>query len=224
MFKHTMASINIIKSEAALLSYVANIVSSLFMIGYLIFASALGRGFIAVNITLCVLTAANLIIYLATHTRCSKQSKTVRKFSKHIYNISRIILNAIPLGFLLYILAFTNDEVSRIEMVLIPILILVWLVQVILEFSSLYIQSRFTLFANGIEMDIENVIRPLLKIRNMVNGSDVEGAFDISEHNRSRLTEKAEESEQNKAENSVKNEIIDKLTKTKDRIKELIKR
>ena len=122
MFKHTMASLNIIKGEAQFLSFIANVISSLFMIGYLIFASALGRGFLAVNITLCVLTAVNFTVYLLTRKKCSKESKRVRKISKHTYNISRIILNAIPLGFLLYILAFTNEEVSRIEMVLLPIL------------------------------------------------------------------------------------------------------
>lgn len=224
MFKHTMASINIIKNEAALLSYIANIVSALFMMGYLIFASALGRGLLAVNITLCVLTAANFIIYLVTRKKCSKESKRVRKISKHTYNISRIILNAIPLGSLLYILAFTSEEISRIEMVLLPVLILIWLAQVVFEISSIYIQSRFTLFANGIEMDIENVIKPLIKIRNAVSGTDGENAFDISERNRNLLGEKVEKNEEKNSESSVKEEIIDKLSKTRDKIKELIKR
>ena len=224
MFKHTMASLNIIKGEAQFLSFIANVISSLFMIGYLIFASALGRGFLAVNITLCVLTAVNFTVYLVTRKKCSKESKRVRKISKHTYNISRIILNAIPLGFLLYILAFTNEEVSRIEMVLLPLLIIVWLAQIVFEFSSIYIQSRFTLFANGIEMDIENVIKPILKIRNAVNGTDGEGAFDISEHNRNLLSDRAGETEKKKTENTVKDELMDKLTKTKDKIKELIKR
>ncbi len=224
MFKHTMASVNIIKGEAALLSYISNLISSLFTIGYLIFASAIGRGVHAVNVALCLLTASNLIIYLITRKKCTKESKKVRKISKHAYNISRLVLNAIPLGFLLYILAFTNEQVSRIEMVLLPVLILIWLSQIVFEFSSLYIQSRFTLFANGIEMDIENIVKPLLKIRNAVTGKDTEEAFDISEHNRNLLSDKAEEREQKKPENSVKDEFMEKLSKTKDKIKELIKR
>ena len=222
MFKHTMASVNIIKSELSLLSYIANIISAVFMMGYLIFASVWGRGFLAVNIILGVLTAANFLTYLITRNKCGKESKRVRKFVKHFYNISRIILNAIPLATILYILAFTAEEVSRIEMVLLPVLILIWLFQVVLEISSLYIQSRFTLFVDGIEMDIENAIKPILKLRNMINGTDAEARLEgdkISEHNRTVLTEKVEESD-----GLSKSDILEKLSKTKDKIKEFIKR
>ena len=222
MFKHTMASVNIIKGELSLLSYIANIISALFMMGYLIFASVGGRGFLAVNITLCVLTAVNFITYLITRNKCDKESKRVRKFVKHFYNISRIILNAIPLATILYILAFTTEEVSRIEMVILPVLILIWLAQVVLEISSLYIQSRFTLFVDGIEMDIENAIRPILKVRNMINGTEGNARFDsdrVSDHNRTILSEKVGEND-----DGAKLDIIDKLSKTKDKIKEFIKR
>jgi len=218
MLKHTMASLNIIKGELSLLSYIANIISAIFMIGYLILASVWGRGLLAVNIALCVLTAANLLTYLITRNRCGKKSKRVRKFVKHFYNISRIILNAIPLATLLYILAFTTEEVSRIETVLLPVLIIIWLFQVVLEISSLYIQSRFTLFVDGIEMDIENLIKPLLKVRNMINGSDSEPRFDsdrVSEHNRTVLSEKVGKREEH--------EGLDMLSKAKEKIKELIK-
>lgn len=227
MFKHTMASVNIIKSEISFLSFLANIISSVFMIGYLIFASIGGRGFLVVNIILCALTAVNFVTYLVTRKRCDKESKKVRKFVRHFYNISRIILNAIPLCTVLYVLAFTNEEISRIEMVILPLLIIVWLMQVILEILSLYIQSRFTLFVDGIEMDIENVIRPIMKVKNVICGSHGETQFDnerISDHNRAVLSEKAEEIRQEKEENSPKNEILAKLAKTKDAIKELIKK
>ena len=227
MFKHTMASVNIIKSEVSLLSYIANIISALFMIAYLIFASVGGKGFLAVNIVLCVLTATNFVIYLVTRKRNDKESKSIRKLSRHFYNISRIILNAIPLGTVLYLLAFTSEEISRIEMVFLPLLILVWLSQVVLEILSLYIQSRFTLFVNGIEMDIENVIRPILKVKNVLSGTHSEPQLDngrISEHNRAVLSEKAEEQRKAKEQDTPKNELFEKLTKTKDAIKEFIKR
>lgn len=227
MFKHTMASVNIIKSEVSLLSYIANIISAVFMIGYLVFASVGGRGFLAVNITLAVLTAANFIIYLITRKSCDKEAKKIRNLSRHIYNISRIILNAIPLCTVLYVLAFTDEQISRIELVLLPLIILVWLAQVVLEIMSLYIRSRLTLFVDGIEMDIENVIRPLLKVKNLVSGNQGEPKFDnerVSEHNRAVLTEQVEEDRKNREEHSLKNEVLQKFEKTKEIVKEFIKR
>ena len=92
-----MASYNIIKGELSFLSYLANIICSVFMIGYLIFSSATGGGILGVNITLCALTAINLLIYLVTKAKNGKESKRVRKIAKHFYSVSRIVLNAIPL-------------------------------------------------------------------------------------------------------------------------------
>ena len=83
MFKHTMASYNIIKGEISLLSYLANIISSVFMIGYLIFSSVTGGGILGVNITLAALTAINLATYLITKAKKSAESKKLRKFLKH---------------------------------------------------------------------------------------------------------------------------------------------
>ena len=227
MFKHTIASANIIKSELSLLSYLVNIVSSVFLIGYMIFATVIGRGFLAVNITLCVLTAVNFTVYLITRGKRDREAKSIRKFVKHFYNISRIILNAIPLGSVLYLLAFTSEDVSRIEMVFIPLLIILWIAQVIFEISSLYIESRMTLFVDGLRMDIE----PFMKIKNVISGeSEKNLKSSVSDAHRALLTEEAEkyiaEKEEREEEERAtpKDSIVKRIANTASIIKDYIKK
>ena len=227
MFKHTKASMNIIMDEISFLSYLANIISSAFLMAYLVYASIVGRGYLAVNIVLCVLCAANLTTYLITRKRKEKEAKRVRKFVYHFYRISKIILNAIPLGTVLYLLAFTNDEINRIEIVLLPLMIISWIFQVVFEITYFYVENRLTLLVDGFELDVENAIKPVLKVKNFISGNNEEPRFDsetISEHNRALLTERAEEDQKKKEQNSPKSEISEKINRAKEAIKEFIKR
>ncbi len=224
MFKHTMASVNIIKGELSLISYIVNIISSVFMLGYLIFATVMDRGILAVNITLLTLTAVNFVTYLITRKRNGSSSKKIKKFVKHFYNVSRIILNAIPLGTVLYLLAFTEEEISRIETVLLPLLILVWLAQVVLEISSIYIESRITLFVDGLKMDIE----PIIKIKNAFSGESSRTVdLNVSDSNRAFLTDEAEkyiEAREKEEENVRKDGFVKRMTNTLGMIKDYIKK
>ena len=74
MLKHTMACVGIIKDELSFFSFIANVISALFMIGYLVFASFVGRGVLWINITLCALTALNFVTYLITRKKNSNNS------------------------------------------------------------------------------------------------------------------------------------------------------
>ena len=224
MFKHTMASVNIIKSELSIISFIVNIISSVFMMGYLLFATLTRRGFLAVNIVLLVLAAVNFVTYLITRNRKDREAKSIRKFVKHFYNISRIVLNAIPLGTILYLLAFTTEEIKRIEMVFIPLLIIVWIMQVVLEISSLYIESRITLFVDGLKMDIE----PIMKIKNAISGDSIKNSdFAVSDSNRLLLSDEAEkyiEEKKAQEEENPKDSFAKRISNTLGVIKEYIKK
>ena len=224
MLKHTMASVGIIKDELSFFSFIANVISSLFMVGYLVFASFVGRGVLWINISLCGLTAINFVTYLATRKKNSNESKSVRKFVKHFYRVSRIVLNAIPIGTVLYLLAFTNEEINRVELVFLPLLILVWLAQVVLEISTLYVESRFTLFVDGLKMDME----PILKIKNAILGNnDKEVDLNVSKGHRDMLAEEAErraEYKESEEESDSKDGIVKRFTNTVSAIKEYIKK
>ncbi len=234
MIKNTMASVNIIKRELSLFSFLANLISSLIMIGYLIFSMVMGRGIFGVNIALCTLTVFNLSIYLVTKSAEDKNAKKLRRRAKHFYNISKVVLNAIPLATVLYILAFTSEDIPRMEMVLLPLMLIMWLVQLTLEIATLYIQSRMTLFTDAIKLDFEEVVKPLVRAKNAFLGAPEEEpeSDGVSRHNRRLLSEKVAEAEREKAERraaegepmTAKEKVTATVTKAAEKIRELIKK
>ena len=229
MLNHTYASLDIVKKELSFFAFMANIISSVFMLGYLIFASIFGRGILGINIALASLTTVNLIVYLAFRKRKDKESKAFRKFVYHFYKISKILLNSIPLASILYLLAFTGEEISRIEMVFLPLVILLWLAQVVLEISTLYFQSRLTLLVDGVKMDFETVINPIVKAKNILKiarGEEVEEVELVSNRNRDIISQKASEraAEKEAQREARKSDVATAISKTKDIIREFVKK
>ena len=234
MIKNTLASVSIIKRELSLFSFLANLFSSLIMIAYLTFSMIMQRGILAVNIVLAALTVFNLTVYLVTKRAGGSDAKKLRRRVKHFYNISKIVLNSIPIATVLYILAFTGEEIPRLEMVLLPLMIIMWIVQLSLEVATVYIQSRITLFTDAIRLDFEEAIRPITRAKNAIFGApeEEEEADRISKRNRRILSEEVAERKAEKAEQRAesgepltkKEAIISSVSKTAERIKELIKK
>ena len=191
MIKNTKASVNIILSELSFFAFLANLISPLFTIGYLTFSLMAGRGILAVNIALVSIAALNLAVFLITKNTENKSTKKMRRRVKHFCTLSKIVLNAIPLASVLYILAFTGEEISKIELALLPLMLLMWLVQLTLELVTLYVQNRLTLFTDAIKLDIEETVKPLTKVKNAFLGApekdDEEG---VSDHNRRVLAKR----------------------------------
>ena len=181
MFKHTRAYLKLIQSELSLFSLIANLVSSFFMIGYMTYSLIADRGIMGVNIALLALAVVNLTIYLTVKAVKSGKADSFRRVEKHIYNISRIFINAVPLAAVIYSLAFAGEELSQIELVLLPLMILLWVFQTALELVTLYLERRLRLFADAIALDYE----PIRKIVNSLKGdSRANETSQISEKNR----------------------------------------
>lgn len=212
MFKYTVASVNKIIGELRSLAHVMSILTALFMTGYLTVACILDIGFLALNIVLLALTVANFVTYLAVHYRADKKSKKVGKRVNHACKISKFFLNLLSLAAVVYTVAVSPESVSTFRLVMLPLMIIIWVLQFVLEVISLYIESRLALFVDGIQMDLEGVVRPAIRVRNAVNtfiGEEEIEEDTVSEHNRKILSEQAAEDE-GKRERK-KNEIYSKV-------------
>ncbi len=208
MLKYTTASINKIAGELRAFAHFTSIFTSVFMILYLLVASILGIGLLPINIILLLLTLANLVVYTVTRYKADKRSKNVGKKVNHAYKITKIILNLLSISTIVYTVAATPEKISSFRLVMLPLMIIVWCLSLIIEVFSLYIESRLTLFVDGIEMDFEGVIRPAMKVKNSVNsliGEKTEGIELVSEHNRKILKEQA--AEDNVKREKKKNEL-----------------
>ncbi len=227
MLNHTKAYLKLIQSELSLFSLIANLVSSLFMIGYMTYSLIAPRGILAVNIALLSLAVVNLAIYISTKVIKSRGAEKFRKMERHIYNLSRIIINSVPLAAVIYSLAFTNADISKIELVFLPLMILLWIFQTALELVTLYLEKRLRLFADAIMLDYE----PIRKVVNSIKGdSRANDVSAVSEKNRILLTDMAMQyAEENKSdaeeeEPIVKDGWLTRIANAKSAIKELIKK
>ena len=227
MFKHTFASVNLIKRELSFFAFLVSIISTLCTVTFLIVSIALGRGYPALNIVLLILVSLNFAVYATI--RVLSGAKEIRKISLHFYRIAKILLGLIPLVIVISSLAFTSAEFSRIELVFLPLVLLAWIMQVIFELFSLYVESRLALFADAIKIDVEGVVNPLLKLRNAINGESYrDDGIRISEQSRKKLNEELErepeKSEPEYTDAPPKDDFFTRLSKTKEAIRELIKK
>ena len=227
MFKHTRAYLKLIQSELSLFSLIANLVSSFFMIGYMTYSLIADRGIMGVNIALLALAVVNLTIYLTVKAVKSGKADSFRRVEKHIYNISRIFINAVPLAAVIYSLAFAGEELSQIELVLLPLMILLWVFQTALELVTLYLERRLRLFADAIALDYE----PIRKIVNSLKGdSRANETSQISEKNRVLRSDMAAQYAEEKPDSDeeeapvVKDGWIKRISNARDAFKELMKK
>ena len=227
MLNHTKAYLKLIQSELSVFSFVANLVSSLFMIGYMTYSLTIEKGILWVNILLLSLATANLFAYFITKAVKSKKADKFRKMERHVYNISRIFINAVPLAAVMYTLVFTSEEISRVELVFLPLMILLWIFQASLELITLYLEKRLKLFADAIALDYE----PIRKVINSLKGdSRANEKSAVSDKNRAFLTDIVEEYIEEKSEANeetepvVKDGWLTRLSNVKSAVKELMKK
>ena len=182
------------------------------------------RGLLGVNIALLAVTFINLIVYVIVSLKQTGELKKIRKVEKHIYKLSKICLNAIPLGTVIYSLAVEAGELSQLELVFMPLIILLWVVQVALEITTLYVESRLSLFTDGIKLDLE----PIFKIKNAWMGESKKETPPVSEKHRSLLTEEIESKEEDEVvvEDApvAKEGVFTRLSNVASAVKELIKK
>lgn len=195
MLKYTVAASKKIVDDLRLLAHIVTILMQSFMICYLGVAIVLNNGSRIINAVLCTLTALNFIVYLVTYGRSEKRAKTIKGAVSRSYTYIKLSLNAFSLASVIYSIYVSAAEVSGITLVIAPIMILLWVAQVLFQLAKVYAENRFNLFLDALKMDFEFVLNPLNKAKNMVHdflGEERETYKDASEKNRRILTERAE--------------------------------
>lgn len=227
MLKYTIASTKKIKEELSLLGFLLKITVSLVMLAYLTVATVLELGYLYVNIALTAITAIDLAVYMITRSSYNKKVKKAGRAAGHVYTASKIVLNAITLASIIYTVCFDSEEVTKLVLVLTPVMIIFWILQFVCELITLYVESRMELFVTGIQMDIETVMRPYQKVKNIVLGAmgeePSEPEDNVSSHNRRILETRAGEDAQKRAAkrrdrfNRIKNIIFGKTDINSDK-------
>ena len=115
-------------------------------------------------------------------------------------------------------------------MVTTPLMIVLWVLQVLFEIVKVYVSIRADLVIDGLAMDFEFVTKPFMKARNVLHdfiGEEREAESSVSSENRRILTEQAginDEEKKKKKANKPKNIILRAIGEAKRRLMEKIKR
>ena len=194
MLKYSRAAFGIIKEELTSISFFVTMASSVMMMAYLLYATLAGSGVLGANIALCSVTAVNLISYILMHRAETRGVKEARSWIKHTCKITKLCINAVSLATMVYAVVTTPDQVSTITLVLLPLMIIFWALQAILEVVTLYVKSRIDLFYNGIQMDFDYVIAPLAKVKSVVGavmGEEPVASAPVGRYNEQLLKRRA---------------------------------
>lgn len=196
MLKYTIAACSRIVKDLKILAHTVTIIMQSVMIVYLTFAAIVGNGSRAINITLASLTAANLVFYLITYGRNDKKSKKVRGAVSRVYVWAKLSLNAISLASVIYSIYASAAYETGLTVVVAPIMIVLWVAQVLFQIIKAYVENRAALFTDGLRMDFEFVMKPVNKAKNIIHdffGEEREEHKSASEKNKRILTAEAEE-------------------------------
>ena len=196
MLKYSKASLGIIKQELATISFFVALLSSFLMMVYLVYSTIVGNGIFVANIALCVITTINFVTYILMHRAEAKDVREARNWIKHTCRITKLGINAVSLATIVYAVVSTPDEVNAITLVLLPLMIIFWVLQAIVEMVTLYVKSRMDLFLAGIQMDFDYVLTPLAKVKNAVGsvmGEEPQEPTTVSPHNERLLKTRVEE-------------------------------
>ena len=196
MFKYTVAAYHKIVNDLKMLAHVFTIVVQSLMILYMTYSAIVNNGSRAINITLGALTLASLLFYLFTYGRDNKKVKRVRGLVSRGYAIAKLTINAVSLASIVYSIYVGASDISALSLVITPLMIIMWVLQVLFQFAKAYAENRLALLVDGIEMDVEFVANPIKRVKNVVHdflGEEREAESGVSEKNRRILTKQAEE-------------------------------
>ena len=183
MFKNTVAACHIIAKEIRIFARVATSLYTIFMIAYLLYSAIVND--ITIKYVLAAIIGMSYLANLFLGSKKSKEAQTVKNNIRHLSAFAKLVLNAVSLATILYAIQTAPDTVGRLQAIVLPLLILVWILQLLLELCSLYIESRLTLLIDGLEMDFEPAIKAKIFVHNAFGGNDPK--LHISDHNRKMI-------------------------------------
>ena len=230
MLKYTVAAFSRIKRDLEILSKFAAILMQSFMTVYLTLAIVFDNGSRVINSILLGLTVVHFTLYLIFDGKKTKLAKKVKGYNSKIYTYSKLALNAVSLASVIYSIYVSPDVISSITMVTTPLMIVLWVLQVLFEVVKVYVSVRADLVLDGLAMDFEFATKPIVKARNVLHdfiGEEREPETSVSAENRRILTEQAEINEEEKKKKKAerpKNILLRAFDEAKRRLMEKIKK
>ncbi len=221
MFDYTKVAIGKTINDFKKTSYVVTLIMQVFYIAYLIYASFAGVGFLAINISLAVVSLAYLIFYLTTY---DKKQKKLKFFTARAYKWFKLTINAFTLAVSLYGIYTAAKNVNPISIILATLMIITWILQLVMEIIVIIFENKKQFILEAFEADVEKYMKPVHAVTNFIDkvrGREIEEPKENKEPTKNRQildrmvsdkrAEKAKETASNEFKSDVKNTIKNKF-------------
>lgn len=178
MLDYTRAAFNKIADDMKKLLYLIEVSSQVAYIVYLIYALVTGAGNLIANILLSVISVGYFILFLFVTTgEVDKAKKQIKKTAKTIVKRSKLIIKAYSLGIIVYGFFATAKKITPVSLLLTVFMLAGWLIQSLFEVVFAIVGSRFKFVMEGVEADIEEIVKPVKTVGNFfkkISGKEVE--------------------------------------------------
>ena len=168
MLDHTLAALKYIVDGFKRMIFVIALITQLVIIGHLGYSIYAEKGNLIANIVLITLSVAYFAFFIATRNMNSREEKNMKKITKRIFDYSKIFINAMTLGTVLYSAVISFTDIGAIDIVLLALSLIGWIMQVIIQLIILYIDAQLELIKTAVEMDIEVVKKPVAAVSDAI--------------------------------------------------------
>ncbi len=167
MLDNTKKALAKIKRDLDIIKWFMEYGMHVLIAAYLTVAIVLQFGDFMVNVILLGLTGLFFIVSIVCGRKdLSQKDKTLTKRTKHMLNVSLIVVKAYMLGSILYGMFIATSTVSPISIILTTLLIVCWVISVVVELVRLLFEREKDLLIESVKEDFN-----LLGIaKNVVHG------------------------------------------------------
>ena len=106
----------------------------------------------------------------------NKDLKQLKKIVRRIYKVIKYSMKTFTLGVMVYGIYTASTNVSAISIILTTLMIIMWVLQLLLEFVVEIFDDKKDLIIAGWSKDIDNLKRPVTTVNNFikkVKGEDI---------------------------------------------------
>lgn len=230
MFKYTKAALKHTTDELKNIAHIFTLIMQGIYLVYLIFAFAIPKGNLYINIVMTILAVFHLVMYLVTYQKKEKSVKKTKKISKNIYKILKLTTNAVSLAMTVYSIIIVNNNVtgtSFLSLIATVFMAIGWIIQVLLLIVSAYVEKKAKFLLESLYADFEPTINAVNKAQNVIRKLKREEIVEkeefVREKSRKLLNELVEESEEERLKQKTQKKELKKerITLLKEQAKEL---
>lgn len=175
MLDYTIVAVKKTVNDFKKILFFSTVVMQLFYIAYLVYATSTGRGFFPVNVALLFLSVAYFGFFL--YVSQNEVKKGVKKLGKKAYTYTKLLVNLLSLGIMIYGLCGTAGNLTAVSLLFAVFMVVLWLIQALFQVLVYLIESRARLIIDGLKIDFENVAKPVTATANFfkkLTGKEIE--------------------------------------------------